>query len=167
MSTLVCSVSFGRNVTGGGRAGAGGRAGGRSRVGRSRNRSVGPSVCPSGGRPTSWGPRWGCWGLASIEKYLFPIYVEKYVVSIVVCLFCCSLSLIRWALQVMRDAQFSLAKSSRHVLGKNNFGTKVCETGPKSEHGHVHHVPKAPSEGTHLQKNIPLCFCFEDNRISF
>ena len=93
------------------------RAGGRSRVGRSRNRSVGPSVCPSGGRPTSWGPRWGCWGVASIEKY-FPNLCGKYVVSIVVCLFCCSLSLIRWALQVMRDAQFSLSKSSRHVFEK-------------------------------------------------
>ena len=99
----------------------------------------------------------------SVEKYLFPS---------VVCLFCCSLSLIRWALQVMRDAHFSLAKSSRHVLGKNSFTTKVCEIGPKSEHGHVHHVPKAPSEGETPQKNtLPFCFLkttesvFEDQKL--
>ena len=52
MSTLVCSVSFGRNVTGGGRAGAGGRASGRAVEGGTVEKSVGRAVCMSVGRPS-------------------------------------------------------------------------------------------------------------------
>ena len=110
MSTLVCSVSFGRNVTGGG------RAGGRGWDGREIGRSGRLYVRRAAVR--HHGDQDGAAGASPRLRNIFPIYVDKYVVSIVVCLFCCSLSLIRWALQVMRDAHFSLAKSSRHVFEK-------------------------------------------------
>ena len=131
-----------------------GRAGGRGWDGREIGRSGRLYVRRAAVR--HHGDQDGAAGASPRLRNIFKICVEKYVVSIVVCLFCCSLSLIRWALQVMRDAQFSLSKSSRHILGKNNFGTKVCEIEPKSEHGHVHHVPKAPSEVEILQKTKDL-----------
>ena len=46
MSALVCSVSFGRNVTGSG------RASGRAVEGGTVEKSVGRAVCMSVGRPS-------------------------------------------------------------------------------------------------------------------
>ena len=43
---------------------------------------------------------------------------------------------------------------------KVSFGTEACEIGSNSEHGHVQHVPKAPSEGEIIQKTKDLSSCW-------
>ena len=53
------------------------------------------------------------------------------------------------------------------ITSKLNLGTKKCEIRnmDMSEHGHVHHVPKAPSEGETLQKNSKHLFTCSVNKM--
>ena len=46
-------------------------------------------------------------------------------------------------------------ESSRNFVKNSVLDPKRAKLDRKSEHGHIHHVPKAPSEGETLQKNIP------------
>ena len=51
---------------------------------------------------------------------------------------------------------FLYAKPSRNYVKKSVLEAKRAKLNLKSEHGHVHHVPKAPSEGDMLQKTKDL-----------
>ena len=48
------------------------------------------------------------------------------------------------------------AESSVNVIKKSVVEPNRAKWDQKSEHGHVHHVPKAPSEVEALQKNTFL-----------
>ena len=48
------------------------------------------------------------------------------------------------------------AEPSGNYLKKSVLDPKRAKLDQKSEHGHVHHVPKAPSEGEILQKTKDL-----------
>ena len=56
-----------------------------------------------------------------------------------------------------------------NYLKNSVLDPKRVKLGQKSEHGHVHHVPRAPSEGKILQKNSILVFntLFNKVNISF